>query len=186
MPSNKSGVCVNLSSISTKRSKNGESIGTWAQVTSIKSVASCKYCPESKISFAKGAGALIRHSETPKHVNNVAESLSLEKRPLVQPTLEENLTQRQAEVEIKERAKELEIKMVRWAGRHEIAFKSLECLVDILKSSCPDSDVITKVGVSEGKARYLASWGIGDTYLNETIQLLRECDRFSLGFDGRR
>ena len=178
MPANKGGDCVNLSTVSHKLNQFGESVGSWAKPSSTPKVATCKYCPESSINFSKGAFVLLRHSETPKHRKNIPISGAK-----VQMTLDENIEKRKQEYESKKAARDLEIRMIRWAARHDIPFKPIECLVDIVKSAEPKSEVLKHVQISETKARYLASYGISETYFQETVELLRESDGFSVSFD---
>ena len=142
----------------------------------------CKYC-NTTIDFKAGAKKLLRHSETVKHQLNTPETSSTVKQVTLEQTIDKTAAVRAKELELKEAAKNLEIKLVRSASRHMVSFTYLECIVDIFKECVGDSEIVKKLTLCERKSRYLANFGIGETYFQETVRLMKEADGMSIGFD---
>ena len=122
---------------------------------------------------------LVQHSEGKKHRDKI-------KYAGTQPTLSNFVGQYSAEakkqIEVKEAAKKLEISLARLFSRHQMSPSHLGCLVDVLKESLSDSEIIKHVSLSETKGSYTIL-AIAKTYLQETIQLIKESDAVSVGFD---
>ena len=89
----------------------------------------------------------------------------------------------QKEKESAKKTKEFEISLVRSLSNHKIPPSFLNCLQKQLQKYCSDSDVITKMKLSDTKGRYILRHGISPTYQEETIELLRNCDGVSIGTD---
>ena len=119
----------------------------------------CKYC-NTTIDFKAGAKKLLRHSETVKHQLNTPETSSTVKQVTLEQTIDKTATVRAKELELKEAAKNLEIKLVRSASRHMVSFTYLECIVDIFKECVGDSEIVKKLTLCEQNSRYLANYGI--------------------------
>ena len=83
---------------------------------------------------------------------------------------------------MKEAAKKLEITLARAFSRHQMSPSHLGCIVDILKQSLTDSEIIKHVSLSETKGSYTIL-AIAKTYHQETVQLMKESDALSIGFD---
>ena len=59
----------------------------------------------------------------------------------------------------------------------------VECLVPILKRCLPDCSTVQEIKLSREKARYIAYKGIAPIFAAETIEKLKSCDAFVVGFD---
>ena len=68
-------------------------------------------------------------------------------------------------------------------SRHSVPPPEAECLMKIIKNFVPDSDIVKQASLGREKARYLTIHGVGDTYEQETLQKLRNCDAFSVQID---
>ena len=73
--------------------------------------------------------------------------------------------------------------MARSLSNHKISSSYLDCLQEILKKHCGDSVVVKNMMMKRSKGDYLVAHGISKTYKDETINLLKNCDCFSIGFD---
>ena len=175
-------VASELGSFLQKKDKNGLLVAQWATKTDKKGVANCKWC-DCNVDFKQGGRCLTRHSETPKHVNNCPKEPSA----ISQLTINESLMGKRAmevkEQEERKRTQEFEIDLTRALGNHKITNRFLNCLQSILKKHAGDSLVIKRMSLQKTKGDYMATHGIGKTYQDETINLLKTCDSFSIGFD---
>ena len=140
----------------------------------------CKYC-RTEIKFENaGVTKLHQHSEGKKHRERVKPDDRL------QQTLSGFVHQFSAEAkeEIKntEAVRKFEIAMARAFSRHQMSPVHLGCVVDVLKKYLPDSEILKKVSLCKLKGSYTIS-AIAKTYHQETIQLIKESDAISLGFD---
>ena len=79
--------------------------------------------------------------------------------------------------------KEFEITLARSISHHKISFEFFDCLTQHLKTYCGDSKVINSMQMKRSKAEYVVKYGVGKTYAEETIDLLKKCDAFCMGFD---
>ena len=100
---------------------------------------------------------MTRHSETSKHIERVAKDPVL---PCVgQLTIHEALSGKvvsdQKEQDERDETQEIEIDITR----------------------------VQRMKLGRTKGHYYAAHGIGKTYQDETVRLLKECDAFSTGFD---
>ena len=62
-------------------------------------------------------------------------------------------------------------------------FNVLDCLVKIIKDEVSNSKIVNRVTLSKTKARYMAEYGLAETYHNETVKLIKLSDAISIGFD---
>ena len=159
-----------------KTDKYGCKVSEWAEETSKTGRARCKYCGNCEINYEKGHDKLIRHSETTKHRNSIPSKASSS-----QITIQKafNLDK---EARDKDKSEELGISLNRWASRHNVPFSTLECLGDILKKYSDDK-VIQLLTLSKTKSEYVAAHGIGEYYLQDIIDKVKESDGISIGLD---
>ena len=162
-----------------KKDKYGCKISEWASETDKASIAKCKYCLNCLIDYHSGHEKLIRHAETNKHRNSIPSNSSSSEK--VQVSIERSLNIEKNK-QITERKDELTIELIRWASRHNISFTSLECLSDILHKASEDK-VFENLQLSERKCRYVAAHGIGEYYLLDIIEKIKESDGISIGLD---
>ena len=162
-----------------KTDKFGCKVSEWAEETSKAGRAKCKYCVNCEIIYKKGCGPLITHSESSKHRNNVPSKASSSEN--VQISIEKAFNLDKANEE-KAKSEELGISLNRWASRHNVPFSSLECLSDILKKYSDDK-VVQLLKLSKTKCEYVAAHGIGEFYLQDIIEKVKESDAISIGFD---
>ena len=168
----------NLKNYENETDKNGVKISEWAIQTS-PGFFKCKYCIPSKIlSFEKGKQELIKHAEREKHIKSYSEAM---KSKTHQPTIQ-GLFAKEGD-EIKKQVSDLEIALALIFSRHNIQFKFINCLVDILKKYIPDSEIIKQVKLGETKMSYLVNHGIGSFCENVTIDKLKNCIAFGASLD---
>ena len=118
--------------------------------------------------------------ETLKHISN---SKATKRQPTLNDIVGKFSKEAQEDIENKEAAKLLEIKLVRMFSRHDMSVSHIGCLVNLLKESLTDSEIIKQVGLtSEYKARYTVL-GLSKTYHQETVQLIKESDAICIGLD---
>ena len=65
--------CSKLESYLEVKDKFGQQVKSWA-IQLQPGIAGCSLCPSVNISFKKGKGALIQHSETMKHRQSTSNS----------------------------------------------------------------------------------------------------------------
>ena len=172
-------VAKNLTSYYEKKDQNGVLVGSWA-VPDGGGWAKCKSC-DQRIKFENaGLSKLLAHSETLKHISN---SKATKRQPTLNDIVGKFSKEAQEDIENKEAAKLLEIKLVRMFSRHDMSVSHIGCLVNLLKESLTDSEIIKQVGLtSEYKARYTVL-GLSKTYHQKTVQLIKESDAICIGFD---
>ena len=153
-------------------------MGSWA----VQKQARCKFC-ECVVNFAQGGRCLTAHSTTAKHIHNHSKEGSQLRQLTVTEALSGRLERDGKEQEEKLKTTQLEIDVARALGYHKIPNSFLNCLQAILKKHCDDSFVINRMRLQRSKGDYMACYGIGKTYQDETVKLLQTCDAFSIGFD---
>ena len=161
--------------------KNGVSVGSWAEQKQAGK-ACCRFC-ECVVSFAKVGRCLTTHSMTAKHIHNHSKEGSQLRQLTVTEALSGRLERDGKEQEEKLKTTQLEIDVARALGYHKIPNSFLNCLQAILKKHCDDSFVINRMRLQRSKGDYMACYGIGKPYQDETVKLLQTCDAFSIGFD---
>ena len=164
------------------KDKNGLRIGDWA-LEDAKGKARCRFC-STAVTFAKGKKMLLKHSETLKHIKaSGGSSASVAS----QKTLEDMFNAQEAtnheQEAAKIKAKKLEIQIVAALSRHQISLNVVECLIPILKNNLPDCDIVQEMRLGREKARYIANKGIAPIFAAETVEKLKICDAFVVGFD---
>ena len=125
---------------------------------------------------------LQNHSESKKHRNRL-KKYNPHKRQL---NLQESLSKDEANNVLLKKTKMFEIDLVRRLDSHNVSRTFIQCLVECLKRHLGGengSTIVDGISLSYGKADYIAKYGIGKTYFDETVQLLKSCDGFSIGFD---
>ena len=170
-----------------EKDKEGEVVGTWAEERKPNSgLVWCKIC-NTDVNFQSGRRDLLKHSMRTKHKDKVKSLVTEETKRLKQISLVESIEGKvrgsQEQEQVKEKTTRFEIDLARSLSRHKISNTFLDCLQDILKKHCGDSVVIQKMRLGKNKGAYLVRNGIGKTYREETVELLRKCDAFSIGFD---
>ena len=161
-----------------KVDKFGVAVGAWA-VQKEPGIARCKDC-DTEIKFENaGLTKLHQHSEGKKHRDKIKDNQN-------QSTLSTFVGQFSAEalgqIKAKEAARKLEITLARAFSRHQMSPSHLGCIVDIFKQSATDSEILKHVSLSETKGAYTIL-AIAKTYHQETVQLMKESDALSIGFD---
>ena len=187
MPGKGGNVMALDASFLKEKDKEGEVVGTWAEERKPNSgLAWCKVCNQ-EVNFQSGRRELLRHSMRGKHKDKVKSLATEEAKSLKQITLVESIEgkvkESEEQKEVKEKTSRFEIDLARSLSRHKISPTFLDCLQDILRKHCGDSVVVQKMKLGEDKGAYLVRYGIGKTYREETVELLRKCDAFSIGFD---
>ena len=163
------------------KDKNGRNVGDWA-VEVEKGKAKCRLC-STVISFKNGKRGLLQHSETNLHIKAIgASDTSAARQRSVGDMLKAQID---ANVEdpAKAGAKKLEIQIVAALSRHQVSLNLVECLVPILKKCLPDCATVQEIKLSREKARYISNKGIAPIFAAETIEKLKNCDAFVVGFD---
>ena len=133
-------------------------------------------------SFAKGKSNLTQHSESAKHIRASTSSTAGSQRSVRDLIMEQEDVGLE-EQNIKSQARLLEIQLVACLARHQITLDFVDCLVPILKKYLPESEVVQELKLGREKARYLAVDGIAPIFEQETINKLKQCDAFVVGFD---
>ena len=162
-----------------KVDKFGCKVSEWAEETTKNGRAKCKLCLNCEINYEKGHEPLIRHAETVKHRNNIPSKASSSGNSQISIEKAFNLDKDNQD---KDKSEELGISITRWASRHNIPFRDLECLGDILKSHSNDK-VIQMLTLSKSKSEYVAVHGISEHYLLDIIEKIKESDGISIGLD---
>ena len=171
----------NLDKYLDDKDKNGRRIGDWASQAG-KGKAKCSKC-DDVVNFNASRKMLFQHSETSKHVKNAGDKNSAAKQRSIAELFGDQQYATEEEEDTKKQAELLEIKLVSALYRHQITPHFLDCLVPILKDSLPSSDIVQKLSLSREKGRYVALHGIAPVFEAETVQKLKECDAFVVGFD---
>ena len=171
-------VASKLTNYWSKVDKFGCKVSDWAKETSTSGRAKCKFCLNCEIDFKSGAFKLISHSETNKHRNNLPKASATTSQ---QVTIEKAFNIDKTK-QIKDKREENEIFLIRWASRHNIPFQSLLCLADGLGTRTTDES-LQNLSVGRTKCSYVAVHGIGEYYLQNIIEKIRESDGFSIGVD---
>ena len=122
---------------------------------------------------------VLDHQENVKKTNHSSSQLQL--------NINDALTKAQGKTEEKkklgEQTRNFEIALARSISHHKISFEFVDCLVNQLKTHCGDSAVVERMRLSHSKAEYLVKNGVGKTYAEETVRLIKACDASSIGFD---
>ena len=125
-------------------------------------------------SYLGGLSAVAKHSKTGKHVCNaksVANTIPINK---MQP-VSNNIT-------TDKKVKEAEIKVAMFITEHNIAFRTSDHLVSLIKSLSPESNVINKMSCNRTKATAIVTNVIGCTGFESLI--LKICNQqFSILID---
>ena len=179
-------VCKNLSSFVNDTDTNNDKIGSWA-VQVEPGVAKCKACEMfvsgiKTVTFKQGKAKLLQHSGVKKH----QDAMKKYNHHLRQTTLSECLEADTKQVELKSKIKMFEIDLTRRLDSHNISKTSIDCIVDCIQTHLSGHDaskIVQGVKLKRHKSEYLAKYGIAETYLQETIDLLQNCDAFAIGFD---
>lgn len=170
----------NLDTYIEVQDKFGIKVGTWATKLN-PGKAGCKFCPGVSLDFRKGRCQLTTHSESQRHRNKIKDNKE------TQPTMEEVLAGRtdrnEEKEELKKKVGDLEIALSQYISRHNHPPLAAECLSGILKKYITDSEIVGKLQLGREKARYLIEFGISETYEEETIQMMRDCDSFGAALD---
>ena len=175
-------VATKLSTYLNSADKNRVVVSSWA-VDFQPGIAKCKYCSLATIKFKAGKQVLFQHSESDTHKKKAPKTTSVKYQISIAESLDKSSGKDQKEKEMAEKTKEVEISLVQSLSNHKIPPSFLNCLQKQLQKYCSDSDVITKMKLSDTKGRYILRHGISPTYQKETIELLRNCYGFSIGTD---
>ena len=175
------GKASNLDKYLQVKDNNGVYVGSWA-VSREPGVATCKIC-DCKVDFRQGGRCLTNHSQTSKHITKSVKDPPGVSQLTPREALSGGLERDKKEQEEKEKTRDFEIDLTRALSNHKISNSFLDCLQDMLKKHCSDSSVVQRMRLGRSKGNYYAAHGIGKTYQEETINLLRECDSFCAGFD---
>ena len=170
-------VASKLSNYWSKQDKNGVKVSNWAKESAKPGIALCTYCFDCEVDFKAGSHKLTRHSESVKHMNNTPKVSNVKKQPTIQDVLNTD-----ANNNLRDKKCELEISLIRWASRHNIAFGNLECLAEILKKAS-DDEVISSIELGRNKCEYVAAHGISDFYFKDLVENIKQSDGISIGFD---
>ena len=175
---------MNLGSFLEKKDEKGEVVGSWAEERNPNSgIAWCKYC-STEVNFQQGSRSLLVHSMRKKHKDKKALGVKKASKQLTQEeTIEGKAKESEEEAKANEDTTRFEIDLSRSLSCHKVSPLFLDCLQDILKKHCSDSVVVQRMKLHKDKGAYLVRFGIGKTYREETVELLRTCDAFSIGFD---
>ena len=180
----KGGKVTKLVSFLEKKDEEGEVVGCWAEERKPNTgIAWCKYC-RAEVNFQQGSRSLLVHSMRKKHKENKAlGSKETSKQITLEETIEGKAKESEEEAKVKEDTSRFEIDLARSLSCHKVSPCFLDCLQDILKKHCGDSVVVQRMKLHKDKGAYLVRFGVGKTYKEETVELLRTCDAFSIGFD---
>ena len=170
----------NLHTYLQKKDKYSVAVGTWALPGAQQGFAKCRWC-SSKLSFKKGLGPLTSHSESGKHLENVPKN-PVKLQLTMEETLEDGAASMNLELAKRTKSKEFQLELVRSMSRHRIPFEYIDCLVPIMKKYIND-DIVQNLKLHHSKGVYLVKNAVGKSYHDETVQLLKECDAFVVGFD---
>ena len=175
-------VARKLSSYMNEEDTNNQKIGEWAEDLG-NSKARCKYCNDGHvIDFQKGKDPLKTHSQSQKH-RNASKKVNLHFR---QANLNESINVDRAAQTLAKQVKRFEIDLTRRLDAHNISKSFISCITDCIKThlTCENAaKVVKEVKLSKSKAVYLSKFGIGKTYFQQTVELVKTCDAFSIGFD---
>ena len=130
--------------------KNNRKIGDWAfQIES--GIAGCHICPNTRISFLKGKSMLLQHSESKKHVRNVANKSNPNVQQQSIKAAFENIVSNEKEEELTRDTRTFEIGLAQFISRHNIAPTICSCLVGILNKYITDSEIMKKMTLKREK-----------------------------------
>ena len=162
--------------------KYNVAVGSWAQETGRDGVARCKYC-QSNVKFASGKNELFKHSERQKHRDATPKEEGSVKQISISQAMQKITESEKEELEIKERTREFEISIARALSYHNISGDFIDCLQRQLKTHCGDSIVVQRMRMGRSKCQVMQRMGISPTYRAETVEMMKTCDSFSIGFD---
>jgi hypothetical protein len=129
----------------------------------------CKLCQNDN---KGGLSAVKRHSTSEKHVRNL-NAVKTSK------TILESFSQPTA---LEKQAKEAEIRIAAFIAEHNIAFRSSDHLIELIKNVCPDSKVAAKMTCDYTKCSALINNVIGKTNFENLICKMKT-NKFSIMVD---
>ena len=174
-------VAHNLTTYLNVKDKNNVVVASWAEATGTPGVARCKWC-EAPVKFIDGKCAFTSHSESNKHKTAASKKYFIHQITLEQSLAAASAHEREKE-EIDRKRREFENCLVRSLSNHNVCMRFLDCLAESLKKYCGDSKVVKGLTLHRYKGEVKARNGIGKSYQEEAILMMRTCDAFSIGFD---
>ena len=170
---------VNLSQYLDEKDEKGVRVGDWATQHS-PGFFICKYCtPQKPLSFKEGKPALVKHSQSKKHIANAKASNDSTKH---QATMEQ-MFQKTKDDDLAQKVLDFEIVLVMLLARHGVQTWIIDCIIEVLKKYITDSEIVKKMKVKRTKASYLVNHGISKEFEKETVLMLRNCVAFSCSLD---
>ena len=181
------GECSKFSSFQDSIDDNGDVVSSWAE--HVKNKANhfrCRVCGSSDNSFKRGLWSFNQHAKTDMHKNNMKKAEKYKKQLNIAESFKVSAGEDEAEKEFKKKVQNFEIDLNRRLIHHNVTLEFLPCIVDCLKTHLSGVDsqkIVEKVSLGVSKGRYVAKFGIAKTYFEETVEKLKTCDGFSVGFD---
>lgn len=131
----------------------------------------CKVCGDDK---KAGISAVKRHCKSEKHIKNFKVIKS--NRPI---TITDGFINAKS---TENKVKEAEIRIAAFIAEHNIAIRSSDHVVELIKAVCPDSAVSRKLSCDRTKCTALINNVIGKTSFEEIVAHMRE-NKFSILID---
>ena len=163
------------------KDKNEVVVSSWA-VGYKPGIAKCSHC-KCEVSYKAGKSALTHHSESSKHTNNATKPDDVAHQLTISESLSNSQKESKREDKLMDKVKEFEISLTRSLSNHNISMDFLDCIQEQLQKYCGDAEVVTRMKLHRRKGEVMLRHGIAKTYQDETVQLLCNCDGFSVGFD---
>ena len=163
------------------KDKNEVVVSSWA-VGYKPGIAKCSHC-KCEVSYKAGKSALTHHSESSKHTNNAPKPDDVAHQLTISESLSNLQKESKREDKLMDKVKEFEISLTRSLSNHNISMDFLDCIQEQLQKYCGDAKVVTRMKLHRRKGEVMLRHGIAKTYQDETVQLLCNCDGFSVGFN---
>ena len=170
-------VCTNLGKWVDDKDDNKDRIGDWCEQAG-PGLFNCTWCNTFKKSFKNGKCELIKHANSAKHKSNRPSASALP-----QPTLPGMFNKDKDEDDTKLQAENLAIALTLFFGRHDFPFEIAGCITEILKTYINDSKIVEQLTLGKDKMKYIAKFGLGEEFRNQTVQEMKDCLAFGLSLD---
>ncbi|KAB0793694.1 hypothetical protein PPYR_13314 [Photinus pyralis] len=131
----------------------------------------CKAC-KCDIKITHGKGDLVKHEYTSKHTKSCVSTVG-------QKTITSMFAEKTKEMTTEMRAKEAEIRIAGFVAEHNLPFKIMEHLPDLMRAVCSDSAIAKKIKCGPTKIKSIITNVTGETHRQNLIALMNS-NKFSL------
>lgn len=131
----------------------------------------CKNCLND-INISHGRADLIRHGDTSKHKTN-SQKLTNQRSVL------EMFSNKNKEINIEVKAKEADLRLAGFIAEHNLPFKLMEHLPDLIRATCSDSEIAKKIKCSRTKIKSVITNVTAVSERNRLVFLMNQ-NKFSI------